>query len=459
MSRTSVAAVPRPRQPFGTGSSDGAPRILVVEDERIVAADLQRMLRELGYDAYAAVSTAEKARDVAAKSPPDVVLADIRIEGPVDGIDAAFELRQQYGSAIVFLTAHADDPTVERAKRAEPSSYLVKPVSAPALKAAIELALDRRAREATTRALEYSLMETSADLLSALNHLPLAVQLEDTSGRVLHVNPALRAMFGLPEKGAELIGIDSELLMAHILSQCPDADRVQRIIDSLRRSQQPMTGDVICLFDGRRLELDFIPILQGRRRQGQLWTYRDVSTTERTLEELEQSAARDRQEVLLDSLTHLASRRGFFELAPTYVKLLRNSRDRKKVILFIDLDGLKRINDCHGHAAGDEALCVVARTLRRTFRTSDLIARVGGDEFVVLASLSGAEIASVEIRLSTHLSDLSRDPQSGLARLSVSVGLVDYLPDRSLHDLVSLADTAMYRAKRRKQTVDSSTDR
>jgi diguanylate cyclase (GGDEF)-like protein len=266
-------------------------------------------------------------------------------------------------------------------------------------------------------------------------------------------------MFGLPENGTELIGISSELLMGHILSQCSDADRTEKIVDSLRRSQQPMTGDVIGLLDGRRLELGFIPILQGRRRQGQLWTYRDVSVTERTLEELKQSSARDRQDVLLDSLTQLASRRGFFELAPTYVRLLRDSRDRKKVILFIDLDGLKGINDRHGHAAGDEALCMVARTLRRTFRTSDLIARVGGDEFVVLASLNRAEVASMESRLSTQLSNLSCEIQPGSAQLSLSVGLVDYLADHSLHDLVSLADAAMYRAKRRKQAIDSPSDR
>ena len=97
MSRTSVAAVPLARRPFGADSSEAAPRVLVVEDERIVAADLQRMLRQLGYDAYAAASTARKALDLAADRPPDVVLADIRIEGPVDGIDAAFDK----GSVIV----------------------------------------------------------------------------------------------------------------------------------------------------------------------------------------------------------------------------------------------------------------------------------------------------------------------------------------------------------------------
>jgi two-component system, cell cycle response regulator len=246
--------------------------------------------------------------------------------------------------------------------------------------------------------------------------------------------------------------------MQHILAQCSDPDRVEMVFDALRRSQQPVTGDVICLIDGRRIELDFIPVYHGARRQGQLWTYRDISAIERTLEELEQSAARDRQDVLLDSLTGLASRRGFFELAQTYARLQRDCRNRKRIVLFIDVNNLKRINDCSGHAAGDEAICLVAQALRQTFRSSDLLARIGGDEFVALASLSEAELTTLESRLTTHLSTLSGHSASGFGPLSVSVGIVEYLAHQSLRDLLSLADAAMYRAKRRKQALDPSTD-
>src|SRR5215472_4815217 len=116
MSRSSAALVRPPREPLDgeTSATREAPRVLIIEDERIVAADLQRMLRQLGYDAYACAPSAARALELAAETAPDVVLADVHIEGPVDGIDTAYQLHQSYGCAIIFLTAHADDLTVER---------------------------------------------------------------------------------------------------------------------------------------------------------------------------------------------------------------------------------------------------------------------------------------------------------------------------------------------------------
>src|SRR6185437_3432606 len=274
MSRSSVALVRETRKPLGEGEArTGSPRVLIVEDERIVAADLQRLLRSLGYDAYGCAATAARAFELAAETPPDVVLADVRIEGPVDGIDAAFQLRKDYGCAVIFLTAHADDPTVERAKYAEPSGYLIKPIGAAAVKAAIEMALDRRLREAATRALEQALSATSADLLSALNHLPLAVQLEDTQGRVMHVNPAFRELFQITEEGAELVGVEGAALMAYVQSLCRDGEQFGVVAERLRSAGHATTGDVIFMRNGRRLGLEFVPLFRGSQWQGRLWTY------------------------------------------------------------------------------------------------------------------------------------------------------------------------------------------
>lgn len=451
MSRPSLSLI-RSQGGGASGSgSDPRPRVLVVEDERIVAAYLQLMLRELGYDAYAAAANASKALALAEKTPPDVVLADIRIEGPVDGIEVASQLRRQHGAAVIFLTAHADDPTIERSKQAEPSGYLVKPITAPAVKAAVEVALDRRARDLSARAMEKALSETSADLLSALNHLPLAVQLEDGRGRVVHVNPAYRDLFGLTHADLVLTGTDGALLLEHVGSLSADPDRCAIIIDSLRRSHEPVAGDVIRLVDGRRLELDYVPVLQGNRRQGQLWTFRDISDTERTREELEQATARHRTEVLMDPLTQLTSRRGFFELAPTYLKLARCARDQVRILFFVDLDDLKLINDQHGHAAGDEAICLVAQALRSVFRASDLLARLGGDEFIVLANMASAEVATVGQRLGARLRELGTTATHALSALSVSIGTAEYHAQMSLKELVSLADGAMYSAKEKKR--------
>jgi CheY-like chemotaxis protein len=125
---------------------DQPPRILIVEDERIVAADLQETLNSWGYDAYAIAATGAEALDIARSTRPDIALTDIRIAGKVDGIEVAAQLRQELDTAVIFVTALADDATFQRAKHSEPYAYLVKPVSSVALKAAIELTARRQRR-------------------------------------------------------------------------------------------------------------------------------------------------------------------------------------------------------------------------------------------------------------------------------------------------------------------------
>jgi CheY-like chemotaxis protein len=111
------------------------PRVLVVEDERVVAWDLREMINALGYDCYAVASSAEEALRVAAGACPDLVLMDIRIKGPVDGIETAKLLQREYGSRIriVFLSAHSKTDLRERAREVEVSAWMTKPIHAPVL--------------------------------------------------------------------------------------------------------------------------------------------------------------------------------------------------------------------------------------------------------------------------------------------------------------------------------------
>jgi signal transduction histidine kinase len=120
------------------------PKVLIVEDERIVARDLQGSLIDMGYDAFAIAASAEEAIACAQAKCPDVVLMDIRIKGPSDGIQAADILRKRFSMSIIYLTAHSDAATVDRAKRTEPHGYLVKPVKLAELGSMLEIVLHRR---------------------------------------------------------------------------------------------------------------------------------------------------------------------------------------------------------------------------------------------------------------------------------------------------------------------------
>jgi diguanylate cyclase (GGDEF)-like protein len=152
----------------------------------------------------------------------------------------------------------------------------------------------------------------------------------------------------------------------------------------------------------------------------------------------------------VDELTGLYNRRGFNNLGEQELRLA--TRERRPVALFfIDLNGMKQINDDLGHEEGDRALADAAGILRSTFRDSDVVARLGGDEFAVLAhdcSTRGSE--AVRDRLDAAIADFNAAGRRGY-KLSMSVGAVTRLPEDSkpLAELVREADARMYREKRR----------
>ena len=118
-----------------------AKRILIVEDERVVADDIQKSLEGLGYDALCAVASGKKAIEKVEEEKPDLVLMDIVLKGKIDGIEAAAHIRSHFNIPVVFLTAYTDEKTLKRAKIAEPYGYIVKPFKDTELRAAIEMTL------------------------------------------------------------------------------------------------------------------------------------------------------------------------------------------------------------------------------------------------------------------------------------------------------------------------------
>jgi diguanylate cyclase (GGDEF)-like protein len=154
---------------------------------------------------------------------------------------------------------------------------------------------------------------------------------------------------------------------------------------------------------------------------------------------------------LVDELTGLYNRRGFLTLATRDLRLARRG-DETLLVAFADLDALKRVNDTSGHATGDRALRDAAAVLRQTFRDSDLIARIGGDEYVVLVRHAGPESADI---LAERFKRQVREFNRRAARpyqLSISLGFAARTASTlsSVAGLLDRADRALYRDKRRK---------
>lgn len=166
-------------------------KVLIVEDELIVAEDLRKMLKRMGYEVVGMAASGEEAlREVEATSP-DLVLMDIRIQGPMDGIDVAEHIYAHLDIPVSYLTAYADETTLERAKATMPFGYVLKPFEEHTLRTTIELALYRHRMNRVLKKMD----DWHAATLNALKE---AVVAADAQGRIFYMNAAAEAVVDKP---------------------------------------------------------------------------------------------------------------------------------------------------------------------------------------------------------------------------------------------------------------------
>jgi putative two-component system response regulator len=145
--------------------------VVIVEDETIIARDIQSKLRRLGYDAPVMVSTGEEALEQAEKLRPDLVLMDIVLKGRVDGIEAAQIIQDQMDIPVVYLTAYADERTLARAKVTEPFGYMLKPFEERELHSNVQMALYKHNAERKYKDGVAQLLKSLEDAVNALASL------------------------------------------------------------------------------------------------------------------------------------------------------------------------------------------------------------------------------------------------------------------------------------------------
>lgn len=219
--------------PISTERTESEPRraprtILVVEDERVVARDIQRSLVDLGYSVPATAASAEQAIRLASERCPDLVLMDIRIKGERDGIETATILRKRFDVPIVYLTAYADEATVERAKVTQPFGYLMKPVKTYELRSAIEIALFKHEMDKQLRDRERWLAITMRSIGDAIIST-------DVAGRISYMNPVAEALTGC--KLEKALGRPSEEILRLVRddgARTPMANPLQVALDEGR---------------------------------------------------------------------------------------------------------------------------------------------------------------------------------------------------------------------------------
>ncbi|MCP4659195.1 MAG: response regulator [bacterium] len=163
-------------------------KLMIVEDEFIIAEDLAAGVESLGHRVSANVASAEEALEQAAKEPPDIVLMDIRLAGEMDGIEAAELFRSRWETPVVFITAHADQDRLERAKLTLPFGYLLKPIDFQNLKVTIEMAFYTSRVDAERRRAEEALRESEEKWRSITEYSPDHIMLLGLDGTIRFIN-------------------------------------------------------------------------------------------------------------------------------------------------------------------------------------------------------------------------------------------------------------------------------
>lgn len=178
--------------------------ILIVEDEPIVAKDIQLSLQRLGYRVPATATSGEEAIRKAGDTHPDLILMDIVLKGKMDGVETALQIQRKQDVPVIYLTAYADSHTLERAKVSSPAGYMLKPYQANELRTTIELALHRAQHDRHMR-------ERLQWIATTVRCIGDGIVTTDRGGRVTYMNPAAETLTGWSHE--EAVGMSVTALM------------------------------------------------------------------------------------------------------------------------------------------------------------------------------------------------------------------------------------------------------
>ncbi len=417
-------------------------RILIVEDERITAMSVQQILESAGYLVAGISSTGEKGVRMAKKDRPDLVLMDFKLEGDMDGVEAARKIRKSCNIPVIFVTAHSDQDALRRIKTVEPFGYIIKPFRDDALVNAIEIALYKSVME---RKLRYNQQQ----LQSILDNATSIIYMKNLSGHYLLANKLLESLLGVSSD--EIKGkTDYDLFPKDVADACVGNDQLVLSRNEPIEFEETVPHDgVTHTYISRKFPIfgdDGTPVA--------------VCGISTDITERKQAEKIIRHMSSHDTLTNIPNRALLMDRMDQ--ALARARRDKTKIaVMFIDLDNFKPINDAMGHIVGDKALKLIAKRLSSCLRETDTVARFGGDEFVViLTDINNREDAS---NMAQKLNaSLSKPINLGGKKISMgaSIGIAFY-PDhaKTPETLLSMADKAMYVVKNKgKKSYHFSTE-
>ncbi|NER46792.1 MAG: diguanylate cyclase [Symploca sp. SIO1A3] len=450
-------------------------KILIVENEMLVAWHIQEALEKLGHNIIASVTSGMEAIQVPAAIKPDLVLMDIQLEDNFDGIAAAKEIHDRYDIPIIYLTAHADEETLQRALKTNPFGYLIKPFQEKQLHITITIALHRYQ-------LEKYLEDTKQQLVNTITSVRDATIATDYKGYITFINSAAAALTGWHKKKAIGKNINQVLTIINRKTQQeienPVVKGMQRGINikfpnscllvARNGKKIPIRETAAFIRNGDGEIVGSILVFQDITKHQQIYATRqqqefDLLKTSATkvgsiASQLEssQAVAVVKPEMLsiafVDNLTKVANRRYFDNYFKREWNKLAQGEAPLSLVL-CDLDFFKAFNQIYGYQAGNDCLKKVASAIRQVVESPEnLLARYGGKEFVVVLPnirVTGGMWLAQKIRARLKQLKLTHVGSTVNNYVTLSLGVASMVPhlDSSPTILMAAAKEALAQAK------------
>lgn len=403
--------------------TDGVPRILLIEDNANDALAIKIMLESADFPfKLEKAETLKSGLDILSEKQIDVILLDLGLPDS-KGLDTFVNLFDEYPDVpIVMYTGLEDEDIAVKALQKGAQDYLVKgKVDSKLLVRAIRYSIERHRLRVELKRMSTELEKSETRFRDLIERSSDGILIVDSDGVIQYVNTVAESIFG--RKSNELIDESFEFSFE------PGETKT---IDILRREGETVKAEM--------------RVMQTELRDSTFYLV-DLKDITEIVEHVEEKKIL-REMTLRDELTGLYNRRGFYTHAEHIIKVSKRNKDNM-ILFFIDVDNLKSINDTYSHQSGDDALIDTTNIIKKTFRESDIIARFGGDEFVILARLVKKSLGEkLSARFKRNLNSHNRKNIRPY-KLSLSVGVAQCgsKPNISIDDLLKRADESMYKQK------------
>ncbi|MFK7839583.1 MAG: PleD family two-component system response regulator [Bdellovibrionales bacterium] len=443
-------------------------RVLVVDDILPNVKLLEAKLTSEYYDVLTATN-GEEALQLVESNSPDLILLDVMMPG-MDGFEVCNRIKQDPVFAhipVVMVTALTDTEDKVRGLECGADDFLSKPINDTALMARVrslvrlKMTTDEwRVRENTANQLgvvegSSNVMKESSDKASILmiedkdfEERKIIDTLKQDEHKIIAVHSGMDLMSHIAEEQFDLIIISLNL---------EDEDGL-RLCSHLRSNEKTRNTPILMI--GEEQDMDRIAngleigahdyVMRPVERSEMLARVRTQIRRKRFQERLRSSYEISLSMALTDSLTSLYNRR---YLEVHLEKLLEKNRHDQKLlaVLMIDIDHFKSVNDTYGHNVGDEILKIFAQRLKESLRPTDLIARLGGEEFTVIlpdVSVARAHMVAERLRRNIASEPITCSTPDGCLMITTSIGgaMIDFQP-HTVHEALERADKMLYEAK------------